>query len=249
MTAHKMFDEKFYSKTLGEDLDLIICLPPDFSPLYKYPLFIVQDGKDYFQFGKLARQSEELALTEQIQKAIFIGIPYKNVMDRREKYHPDGKQNDAYIRFLAFELVPYLEKRFPSFQMPTSRFLMGDSLGASVSLKAALLFPFTFGNVILHSPYVDEGMLTLAEKVDPSKVKIYHIIGDQETAVETTGNEVLDFLSPNKSLEQILTSRGFDYYFQVFNGDHRWKYWQPFIKESLQFMLPVNTFDLESMRA
>lgn len=68
MTAHKMLDEKFYSKSLGEELDLIICLPPDFSPLYKYPLFIVQDGKDYFQFGKLARHSEELALNEQIQK-------------------------------------------------------------------------------------------------------------------------------------------------------------------------------------
>ncbi|MCH3078512.1 esterase family protein, partial [Listeria monocytogenes] len=43
--------------------------------------------------------------------------------------------------------------------------------------------------------------------------------------------------------------RGFDYYFHVFTGDHRWKYWQTFIKASLQYMLPVNTFDLESMRA
>ncbi|EKZ4955520.1 esterase family protein, partial [Listeria monocytogenes] len=33
MTANKMLDEKFYSKSLGEELDLIICLPPDFSPL------------------------------------------------------------------------------------------------------------------------------------------------------------------------------------------------------------------------
>lgn len=41
MIVYKMLDEKFYSKLLGEEFDLIICLLFDFFLLYKYLFFIV----------------------------------------------------------------------------------------------------------------------------------------------------------------------------------------------------------------
>ncbi|KGL44535.1 alpha/beta hydrolase [Listeria booriae] len=247
MTEAKMLEKKIWSNVLNEELDLLIYLPPTFSPLSKYPFFLVQDGKDYFQFGKLARFADELVDDKTIQEAIFVGIPYKTVEDRREKYHPDGPQNEAYIRFLAHELVPYIEDNFPTYHMGASRFLMGDSLGASVSLKAALKYPHAFGNVILHSPLVTDALMELAEKADPALTKIFHVVGNGETEVETTDNKVANFLEPNLELHELFQNRGFDYYFQEFEGGHRWKYWQPFVKEALQFMLDKEQFATENM--
>ena len=40
--------------------------------------------------------------------------------------------------------------------MGSTRALIGDSLGATVSLMTALQYPHTFGKVMLQSPYVDE---------------------------------------------------------------------------------------------
>lgn len=246
MAQGKLLDDKLYSTFLKEEIHLIIYLPKDYSPLYKYPLFIVQDGKDYFQFGKLATFSDELVKNDEASKAIFIGIPYKTVTDRREKYHPVGKQNDAYVKFLARELLPYVENKFPSYQMAASRFLMGDSLGAAVSLQTALRYPHTFGNVILHSPYIDDSLLTAVKKADSSALKIYHVIGNGEVKVHTTDNQEADFLTPNITFVQVLKEKDFEYNTQVFEGDHRWKYWQPFVKEALRYMIPANHFDLES---
>ena len=71
-------------------------------------------------------------------------------------YHPEGDRREAYIRFLAHELVPYMDDNYPTYQIGAGRGLIGDSLAATISLLTALKYPNIFGKVILHSPYVDE---------------------------------------------------------------------------------------------
>jgi enterochelin esterase-like enzyme len=45
-TIHEL---TFFSQELNEEMQLLIYLPANFSPLYKYSLLIAQDGRDYFQ--------------------------------------------------------------------------------------------------------------------------------------------------------------------------------------------------------
>ncbi|HAQ07541.1 MAG TPA: hypothetical protein DCR24_08495, partial [Bacillus bacterium] len=116
------------SKELGEDISILVYLPASYSPLYKYSLLIAQDGRDYFQLGRIGRVADELLSKKEIENVIIIGIPYNSVEDRRKKYHPKGEQHQTYIRFLAHELVPYLDKEFPTYQMGMGRALIGDSL-------------------------------------------------------------------------------------------------------------------------
>src|SRR3954454_22826740 len=94
-------DITFFSEVLQEDMQLLIYLPPNYSPLYKYSVLIASDGKDYFQLGRLSRVADELYEEEAIENLIIVGVPYKNVKDRRNKYHPEGSQHNEYIRFLA----------------------------------------------------------------------------------------------------------------------------------------------------
>ncbi|MEH7336641.1 esterase family protein [Neobacillus drentensis] len=226
-----------YSKELGEEMQLLIYLPANFSPLYKYSLLIAQDGRDYFQLGRIGRLADEYLYEKEIENLIIVGVPYKNVKDRRKKYHPEGVQTQSYIRFLAHELVPFLDQEFPTYHMGSTRALIGDSLGATVSLMTALQYPHTFGKVLLQSPYVDQQVLELvADLPEPQLLDIYHIIGKQETEVQMTNGKVGDFLTPNRQLSKLLKERPFTYFYEEFNGNHTWTYWQPDLRRALKML-------------
>ncbi|MDQ1147050.1 enterochelin esterase-like enzyme [Bacillus sp. SORGH_AS 510] len=225
----------FQSKELGEDILLLVYLPANFSPLYKYSLLIAQDGRDYFQLGRIGRLADEFLFNKEIENLIIVGVPYKDVADRRRKYHPDGDQNQQYIRFLAHELVPFLDKEFPTYQMGSTRALIGDSLGATVSLVTALQYPHTFGKVLLQSPFVNQKVLEWVEEhLNPQLVEIYHVIGNQETEVKTTDGQVKNFLIPNRELSSIISVKTPAYFYEEFQGNHTWTYWQPDLRRALK---------------
>jgi enterochelin esterase-like enzyme len=225
------------SSELDEEIQLLVYLPANFSPLYKYSLLIAQDGRDYFQLGRIGRLADEFLYEREIQNIIIVGVPYKDVADRRRKYHPDGDQNHAYIRFLAHELVPFLDHEYPTYHMGSTRALIGDSLGATVSLMTALQYPHTFGKVLLQSPLVDAQVLEMVENfTDSQLVEIYHVIGNQETEVQTTDGLVRDFLSPNRELSSIISKKSFTYFYEEFNGNHTWTNWQPDLRRALKML-------------
>ena len=225
------------SNELGEDILLLIYLPANFSPLYKYSLLIAQDGRDYFQLGRIGRLADEYLFNREIENLIIVGIPYNNVGDRRRKYHPDGEQHQQYIRFLAHELVPFLDQEYPTYHMGSTRALIGDSLGATVSLMTTLQYPHSFGKVLLQSPYINEKVLDMVNSFTETELlEIYHIVGNQETKVQTTNGKISDFLGPNRKLSAIFTDKSFTYFYDEFNGDHTWTYWQPDLKRALKMM-------------
>lgn len=226
-----------YSAELGEDVQLLVYLPANFSPLYKYSLLIAQDGRDYFQLGRIARLADEFLFQREIENLIIIGVPYKDVEDRRKKYHPKGSQNQQYIRFLAHELVPFLDQEFPTYQMGSTRALIGDSLGGAVSLMTALQYPHTFGKVLLHSPYVDDSILSAVKNFSEGQLlQLYHVIGNQETEVQTTDGSLKDFLTPNRELSKIISEKPITYFYEEFSGNHTWTYWQPDLRRALKML-------------
>ncbi|MFF2441627.1 alpha/beta hydrolase [Priestia megaterium] len=237
-SKRKLEEISFYSDALQEDVTLLVYLPSNYSTLYKYSLLIAQDGKDYVMYGRTPRLIDDLRNESEIDRTIFVGIPYKSVEDRRDKYHPQGNQVDAYIRFLAHELVPFLDKTYPTYQMGKSRVLIGDSLAATVSLLTAIAYPHTFGKVIMHSPFVNDAVLqTVNSFASPSLLDLYHVIGTEETAVKTTQDGILNFIEPNRLLHEQMKQRGYSVFYEEFNGNHTWKYWQKDVKRSLQYML------------
>ncbi|WP_342509031.1 esterase family protein [Sporosarcina sp. FSL K6-2383] len=235
MKYGKIEDITIYSKELDEEMQLLIHLPYNYSPLYKYSVLIASDGKDYFQYGRIGRVVDELMDAGDIENVIVVGVPYKSVSERRRMYHPEGDRLEAYIRFLAHELVPYMDDNYPTYQIGAGRGLIGDSLAATVSLLTALKYPNSFGQVILHSPLVDERVLEAVETAQsPSHLSIYHVIGQGETEVKTTVDGVRDFLSPNRVLKDLIERKGFPYFYEEFEGDHTWKHWQPDVRRAIQ---------------
>ncbi|WP_246939119.1 alpha/beta hydrolase [Bacillus pinisoli] len=228
----------FYSQALQEELTLLLYKPANFSTLYKYHLVIAQDGQDYFNLGRIARVTEELLEEKKIPNTIIVGVPYSSVRDRREKYHPEGKQKDSYIRFLAHELVPYLDQALPTYQMGRGRVLIGDSLGGTISLLTGLQYPHTFGKIAMQSPYVDSSILHKVEQFpSPHLLQLYHTFGTKEDSVKTTDGEIKDFVTPNQELSNLIKNKNFESLCNEFEGDHTWTYWQPDLKQALHYIL------------
>ncbi|QCR31608.1 esterase family protein [Lysinibacillus sp. SGAir0095] len=224
----------FFSTSLNEEQELLIYVPANYTPLNKYNILIASDGKDYFQLGGITRLADQLLNDYEIENIIIVGIPYKSVGDRRKKYIPTGELHEAYLRFLAHELVPYLDEEFSTFQLGSTRGIIGDSMAATVSLIAALKYPTIFGKAILQSPFVDEHVLNIVEKSNNiNAISIYHVIGKGEDQVLTTDKKIKDFLTPNRQLHTLLTTKGYKTFYEEFDGNHTWKYWKPDLKRAL----------------
>lgn len=232
-----MTEEQIESNYLDETMVLKIYKPETFSSLYKYHICIMQDGNDYYQLGRIATLSDRLHESQEITNTIFVGIHYRDKFDRREKYHPSGKQNNEYTKFLVHEVVPFLDNLLPTYHMGKSRTLMGDSLAGTLALMTAVRYPNTFGNVIMQSPYVDDTVIHAVENAtDLYSIDIYHTIGTEETTVETTSGSIEDFLTPNRKLNKLLTEKEASYIYHELDGPHTWKPWQKDLKRALTTM-------------
>ncbi|MUK88042.1 esterase family protein [Ornithinibacillus sp. L9] len=234
----KMIEQEINSTYLQENMTLKTYQPESFSPLYKYHICIMQDGNDYFQLGRIATLSDRLHDDHEIENTIFVGIHYKDRHDRLKKYHPNGEQHEAYVKFLVHEVVPLLDDFLPTYHMGGSRALMGDSLAGTLALVVASKYPNTFGKVIMQSPLVDDKVLEIVDNAkDLQSVEIYHTIGTAETNVKTTVDPEVDFVTPNRKLKEVLDQKGATYYYkEIPDGDHTWKYWQKDMPEVLTTM-------------
>lgn len=232
-----MIEKEIDSKYLEEVMTLKLYKPEAFSSLYKYHICIMQDGNDYYQLGRAATLSDRLHAGEEIENTVFVGIHYNDKYDRREKYHPSGAKQDAYIKFLVYEVVPLLDDLLPTYHMGRSRTLMGDSLAGTLALMTALRYPHTFGQVIMQSPYVDDTVMDAVRNAENiHSIDIYHTIGLEETEVDTTAGTKEDFLTPNRALNKLLEEKGVSYIYHELEGEHTWKAWQKDLKRALTSM-------------
>ena len=230
MMARKgnMYDKTIDSRHLNESITIRIYEPEEFDSLYETNVCIMQDGDDYFQVGRIATVSDQLHENDDIVNTTFVGIPYIDRFDRWKKYHPNGEQFEAYKLFIHDEVVPLLDELLPINPLGTVRTLLGDSLGATISLLVALDYPETFQQVIIQSPYVDDKVTTFVEQFSSNiEPEIFHTYGLKELEVPTTKLGRLDFVEPNETLVELLKGKFSIYQLEINpEGNHTWKYWQ-----------------------
>lgn len=230
-----MYEKEINSDYLNETLSLRIYEPEQIDSLYETNVCIMQDGNDYYNLGRVATVSDKLHANYDIVNTIFVGIHYKDRFERRERYHPEGKEYKAYMKFLIEEVMPALKDIISLNPLGITYSLMGDSLAGTLAFMAAGNFPHLFKNVIIQSPLVNEDVLNLANTSDKIRdLTIYHTIGLKESAVKTTVDGEVEFVEPNKALNKILANKVRSYhYFEFPDGEHTWKYWQQDLPRAL----------------
>lgn len=228
--------EEIESRHLGEKRVLRIYLPPGYNELLTYPVVYCQDGEEFFNFGRIATTANRIILDEGAEPFIIVGVQV-DVSVRTQEYAPFGDRFKAYTACFAEEIIPYVEEKYPVRRSPQERVLAGDSLGGSVSLHLALLYPNLFNRVIsLSGAFYSASQEIYAAEEDLSWLNIWMIVGLQEDAFESdTG--IYDFVQLNRDTRDILENRDAVVSYREKDGHHQWGFWQKELPEALLYFL------------
>ncbi|PLT45858.1 Acetyl esterase [Paenibacillus pasadenensis] len=216
--------------------ELRVYLPPGYNEVLSYPVVYGQDGEDLFNFGRAATLANRLIIDGELEPFILVGVDVDK-KKRTSEYAPDGARHEAYARFFAEEMLPYIEDKYPVRRERRERLLIGDSLGGTVSLHLALRYPELWNRVLsLSGAFYPASQAIAARQGDLSWLQLYLYVGLQETDYETdTG--VYDFVKLNREMDALLADRGADIHYVEKDGKHQWGSWQREIPDGLKHFL------------
>jgi enterochelin esterase-like enzyme len=124
-----------------------VFLPPSYDAGdRRYPTLYLNDGESYLLSARTAQIMDALLAQGEVAPAIIVFV------QRSDGAAADDSIESRYARFLADELVPWVDERFATSTDPQERVIGGAGAGGTVSLYAALERPDVFGRVLAQSP-------------------------------------------------------------------------------------------------
>lgn len=228
--------DSLHSTHLQRSRALRVFLPPDYDEFLQYPVIYCQDGEQFFNFGRIATIVSRLIHEEGLEPVIVVGIDVE-LSRRNAEYDPQGEYFQAYCRFIAEELVPYIEANYAARSDVDERIVAGDSLGGTVSLHLALDYPELFQKMIsLSGAFFDPTQQAIASAGNLSPLDIFMLIGLDETEVKTDRG-VFDFVTANRSAKKLLEEKGARIKYIEKPGEHLWGFWQKELDAALKYFL------------
>lgn len=214
--------EILYSKVLGEDRTVNICLPDHYNPgdTVRYPIVYVLDGgvdEDFLHIAGIVRFSTQPWI-DRFPQSIVVGIggntrrrdftfPVENTdFIEKEGFQkanfPSYGGSEKYRAFIKNELIPYMSSNYKSNGKQT---LIGESLAGLFSVEILLKQPELFDDYIIISPSLwwgDEFLLENADKLlqhsFKKNINVYLGIPNKEEDVKMYDN--------SKALSEVIKS-------------------------------------------
>ncbi|WP_079912963.1 esterase family protein [Paenibacillus sp. 32352] len=241
-----MDDSIYYKRTVVKELvpsqyldgerPVRVFLPPGYQELVTYPVIYCQDGEQFFNFGRIVTHMNRLIFDEGVSPAVIVGVDVDTAV-RTSEYAPEGERFNAYTRFFAEELLPYIEARYSVRTDASERILAGDSLGGTVSLHLALDYRSLFCNVIsLSGAFLAETRKRLEQEEDLSWLSMYMLIGLDETEVKTERG-TFDFLEENRLTKDLIDTKQCRLWYEEKPGKHLWGFWQNELPAAMKLFL------------
>lgn len=148
------------SSTLKESRTLLIAKPAGYSNgTDRYPVLYLLDGETHFRYT--AAIVDFLAENDRIPKMLVVGIASGDFRKRTHdltppstaesdnRFSPGNGGADAFLSFLAGELIPYVEQ---TYRTRPYRLLAGHSFGGLFAIYALIMKPKLFNGYIAADP-------------------------------------------------------------------------------------------------
>ena len=199
------------SALLQENRQINIYLPASYrsDSATAYPVIYLLDGgrdEDFIHVSGLV-QFGSFPWIDLLPESIVVGIanvdrkrdftyPSRNALDQEE--FPTSGKSEAFIAFLANELIPFMEA---GYRTSAEKTLIGQSLGGLLATEVLFTEPDLFDNYIIVSPSLwwDDERLLAAEPVAYEAEKAVYIAGGKEGEVmERTTKELYEKLRRNQ---------------------------------------------------
>jgi predicted alpha/beta superfamily hydrolase len=247
--------EKFRSRFLRNQRDLIVYLPPGYheQPQRHFPVLYMHDGQNLFDAATsfvpgmdwhVGHTADNFILTGAVQPLIIVGI-YNTGKARINEYTPTkaprlgGGRADQYAKFLMQEVMPFVQREYRALSDRRVTGIGGSSLGALLSLYLGLKHPQTFGRIAALSPSIWWNQRVIyrfaaAAPVEP-RPRIWLDIGTQE------GPRIVPEV---EQLRDILLQKGWQLgkdlsYQRIEGAEHNEAAWAQRVGPFLQFLYPA----------
>jgi S-formylglutathione hydrolase FrmB len=176
-------------------------------------------------------------------------------------FYTDNEAGPAYGRYIAEEVVGFIERNFPARREASARHIGGLSMGGYGAVRLALKYPHLFSSANSHSGAFLRGPVTPVREVpdrfsnfSEEMLQIFgpHPVGTEHDVLALVqrakaggtlprlyfdcGTE--DYLlQPNRDLHQALLAMDVPHVYREFPGAHDWDYWDRHVAEAIAFHL------------
>jgi len=227
----------FAQTTLGGPRRVSVYLPARFRETRRYPLLIVHDGGDYMRYASLQTVLDNLIHRLEVAPLI---VALTHPGDRLSEY-PNNAHHSA---FIAQQVLPEMQAKFPLYEAPASRCLMGASFGGVAALATAWRYPGTFGRLLLQSgsfAFTDIG----ESKRGPTFAKVVDFVnafrdkpGKPSEKVYVSCGTYESLIYENRTMIPVLQGTGMDVRYEEARDGHNWENWRDRLRSGLSWLFP-----------
>jgi enterochelin esterase family protein len=225
------------SAALEREDEISVYLPARFRASRRYGLLVAHDGLDYLRFSSFQTVLDNLIHRGEVAPLV---VALTQSPARLREYAND----ERHARFLADELVPALEERYPLAAGAAQRGLLGASFGAVGALSVAARYPDRFGRLLLQSgsfAFTDIGPSSRGPLFEPV-VEFVNRFREKPRAVAenvfVSCGVYESLIYENRSLVPILEQTGMQLrYVEAWDG-HNWENWRDRLREGLSWLFP-----------
>jgi len=215
------------SIALGYQITYSVYLPYGFEKMGKLPSLYVTDGYEYLhpKMGNMSTVLDNLIAEKKIKPIIVVFVDHREPVNRsNNRRMQELAMNSLYLDFFVKELIPEIEKNYPTVQQSTARGIMGTSMGGLTSTYFAFARPDVFGLAGIQSPafWTKPQIYQLCSSSSNTKMKISMTSG----AINDTNKEA-------EKMKNILAASSCEYNFHQVNEGHSWGNWRNLIDDVL----------------
>lgn len=204
-------------------------------------LLVVLDGKDYLYRAGLARVLDRLITMEQIQPVAMVLVD-----SGRQARLVEYACSEATLAFLQYRILPLAESNLNivrNAKTPGSYGILGASIGGLMALFTGMRMPEVFGQVLSQSGtfnFINDSPLVfdLVTTGPKRSIRVWMDVGRFESN-----------LSVNRSMHNLLVSKGYPVAYQEYNAGHNYTSWGNQIENGLVALYGWKSRDEEPARA
>lgn len=225
------------SRVFKEHRGVPVYLPARFRETRRYPLLVVHDGVDFVRFADLVAVLDNLIERLEIPPMV---VALMQANDRLREYADDRRHGDFIVR----ELLPALQARYPLYDDPGHRGLMGASFGAVAALATAWQHPGVFAKLLLLSgsfAFSDIGAHSRGPVFDPVVAfmnRFRRRPGRPATDLYVACGIYESLIYENRSLVPLLQQHGMRVRYREVHDGHNWENWRDRLQDGLSWLFP-----------
>ena len=223
---------RIFSDSLGYDLQYRVYEPEGMRRNSELPALYITDGQWYISRGELPALLDGEIAAGNIEPVLVVFVDSRNPDNlQQNRRNQQFFCNPRYVDFFTDELLPTIDKEFPSSAMRDDRVILGLSFGGRNSACFGLMAYDSFAGIAMQSPANSEMMEEMRFQYmaqEKLPLKFFMSVGT-----------VNDNTQAGRQFMETLKFQGYDLTYCEVNEGHDWDNWAPLLDDVLYTFFPT----------